>query len=764
MFSRVFLIILSLIIPWFSNAQKVGLVLSGGGAKGLAHIGVIKALEEKEIPIDFIAGTSMGAIVGGLYAAGYSASEIEKVVLSEEFLNWVNGREDPAYNYYFNKREDNPSFVSVDLKLDSTLSATIASNLANDQIINMILAEWLAQASELADYNFDSLFVPLRVMAADIFTQTEVVIKDGTLNEALRASLTVPLFYRPIQVKGRYLYDGGIYNNFPVDVMIEDFNPDVIIGSNVSIKKFEDYPFAEADKLVNNAILFSVLNNSDVGKLREQDIYIEPDLSSFTPFDFNRAKEMIDSGYLATLNHIDKIRTSVAKLKPEEEVEVERENFRKKYKPLSFGGLRFEGISKRQQSYVSRQFNLKKDYLNLEEIKKGYYRLVGQSYFMDIFPNMIYDRELQSYFFELRGKPRRAFKVQLGGAISTRQVSNIFLEGRFYHFNRVLFDHSALFYAGSFYQSAAYRSRISFPLGIQFYLEPELIYNHWDYLGMSDFFINASSPTAILQTDRKYGLNLGFPVGSKFKAVIQASHYNNDNLFGNNRDYISSDTLDRVKLKGYRYAVEISRNSLNRKQYPNSGSRLFLGFDYFLGDEFYEPGNTSVLNVDSEQFHEWYRLKLTAESYFKLGRFSPGYVFETVVTNQPFLTNYTGTLIAAPAFSPNTDSKTLFIQNFRSHSYIAGGLRNVITVARNIELRMEGYVFKAFRKIVEAETQLPGYDNSIEHLSFSAAVGFVYHSPLGPVSLGGNYYDDPETQFTVMLHLGYLLFNKRSWD
>jgi NTE family protein len=301
-------------------------------------------------------------------------------------------------------------------------------------------------------------------------------------------------------------------------------------------------------------------------------------------------------------------------------------------------------------------------------------------------------------------------------------------------------------------------------LGIQFYLEPELIYNHWDYLGMSDFFINASSPTAILQTDRKYGLNLGFPVGSKFKAVIQASHYNNDNLFGNNRDYISSDTLDRVKLKGYRYAIEISRNSLNRKQYPNSGSRLFLGFDYFLGDEFYEPGNTSVLNVDSEQFHEWYRLKLTAESYFKLGRFSPGYIFETVVTNQPFLTNYTGTLIAAPAFSPNTDSKTLFIQNFRSHSYIAGGLRNVITVARNIELRMEGYVFKAFRKIVEAETQLPGYDNSIEHLSFSAAVGFVYHSPLGPVSLGGNYYDDPETQFTVMLHLGYLLFNKRSWD
>lgn len=446
-----------LLLPFAANAQKVGLVLSGGGAKGLAHIGVIKALEEEGIPIDYITGTSMGSIVGGLYSAGYSPAEMERVVLSEEFLNWVNGEEDPDYNFNFNRRQDTPSFLSIDLKLDSTLTTTLASNLANDQIINMILAEWFGQASETASYNFDSLMIPLRVIAADVFTQKEIIIRDGTLNEALRASLTVPLFYRPIRVKGRYLYDGGIYNNFPVDVMIESFNPDVIIGSNVSVKKYNEYPYDEAEQLINNAILFSVLDNSDVSKLREQDFYIEPNLSNFTPFDFDNAREMIDSGYVATKNRIDQIRMQVGTYQTSEEITKKRNNYRAGFKPLIFNKLEFDGISPRKQSYVSKQFKMKNGNLSIEEMKKGYYRLVSQSYFKDIFPNIRYNEDEGGFALELRGRPRHAFKLLLGGAISTRQVSNIFLEGRYYHFNKLLFDHSVLFYAGSFYQSSTLR-------------------------------------------------------------------------------------------------------------------------------------------------------------------------------------------------------------------------------------------------------------------------------------------------------------------
>jgi NTE family protein len=216
------------------RAQKVGLVLSGGGAKGIAHVGLLNALEENEIPIDYVTGTSMGGIVAGCYAAGMSPQQIEEIMMSKEFIGWVTGRLEQGYNYYYNRPDDNPSVLKINLSLDSTFNFNLNSSIANDLSLNFALAEVMAQPSAIAKSNFDSLFVPLRVVAADVFTQTEVILKSGSLSDALRATQTVPFFYSPIKVDNKYLFDGGVYNNFPVDVMQIDFKPDVIIGSNVS--------------------------------------------------------------------------------------------------------------------------------------------------------------------------------------------------------------------------------------------------------------------------------------------------------------------------------------------------------------------------------------------------------------------------------------------------------------------------------------------------------------------------------------------------
>src|SRR4051812_9871141 len=213
-------------------AQKVGLVLSGGGAKGLAHIGVLKALEENNIPVDYIVGTSMGGVIGGMYAAGYSPSEIEKIARTLEFQDWVNGRISGEYQYYYSKREPNASWLSLKLMMDTSFNASLKSDLINDVPMNFALAEMLAHPVAKAKYNFDSLLVPFRCLAADIFTQEAIVLKQGSLAHALRATLTVPFFYRPIKIDGKYLFDGGVYNNFPVDVAREEFHPDLVIGVN----------------------------------------------------------------------------------------------------------------------------------------------------------------------------------------------------------------------------------------------------------------------------------------------------------------------------------------------------------------------------------------------------------------------------------------------------------------------------------------------------------------------------------------------------
>ena len=251
---RLFFTLFLLATGFIVNAQKVGLVLSGGGAKGLAHVGVIKALEENNIPIDYLVGTSMGGIIAGCYAAGYSAAEIEEIMLSDDFNRWVNGKFEKGFNYYYSREEPTSSILSIRLSLDSVFNAAVTSSIASDLSLNFALAEKFAVPSAQAGYDFDSLLVPTRIVAAEIFTQHEEIIKQGSLGNALRATLSVPFFYKPIRYDGKYLFDGGIYNNFPVDVAVEEFQPDVIIGSNVSSKVYNDYPASEDDKLLNSSL------------------------------------------------------------------------------------------------------------------------------------------------------------------------------------------------------------------------------------------------------------------------------------------------------------------------------------------------------------------------------------------------------------------------------------------------------------------------------------------------------------------------------
>jgi NTE family protein len=120
------ILLLFCFISFYAFPQKVGLVFSGGAAKGLAHVGVLKALEENEVPIDYIAGTSMGGIVAGCYAAGMSPSQIEEIFLSKDFLNWVNGRLENGRNYYYHKKEEEPSFLKLNLSLDSSFNLLLS--------------------------------------------------------------------------------------------------------------------------------------------------------------------------------------------------------------------------------------------------------------------------------------------------------------------------------------------------------------------------------------------------------------------------------------------------------------------------------------------------------------------------------------------------------------------------------------------------------------------------------------------------------------
>ena len=747
-------------------AQKVGVVLSGGGAKGIAHVGVLKALEENEIPIDYVVGTSMGGIIGGCYAAGMSPDAIERMILSEDFLGWVNGYPQKSVNYHYSKDEPGPYFLKLNLSLDSTFSLSLNSSLANDVSLNFALAEKMAQAEAIANRNFDSLFVPFRVVASDIFTQSEVILSNGSLSDALRATQTVPFFYNPIRVDGKYLFDGGVYNNFPVDVLQKSFNPDVIIGSNVSSKVFDEYPYKNDDKLINSSLLFMFLDKSNPTDVPLSGVYIQPNLEGYTALDFSQARALIDSGYAQTIRQIKEIKQKTGRTFTCDEMAVKRNAFNNESKPWVFDRITFKTFNSKQRKYIRKIFKVEtKKTLYFKDIRKGYYKLASEPFFSNIYPSMIFNKETGNFALQLTRRAQKNFQVDFGGVLASRDVSNIALGLNYYYFNRVLTHAYVGFQTGSFYKSVIVRTRIDLPYLSQFYIEPEAEFNGWDYSESVDLLQNTDL-TVLKRIDRKVGMHIGKAIGNHIKGEMSIEGFRNRDRFSNKKLFISTDTLDQLTMIGFKAGVSFSINDLNRKQYASYGKAFSLSGHFFQAREDYFPGNTAdPARVRTTKDHQWFKLKATAEHYFSRGWFRPGYFAEAVFSNQPLFTNYFGTIINAPSFFPLQDSRTLVLENFRAFNYVAFGVRNVFAIRRNrLDFRLEAYGFKPLEEIQEGQNQEALRKTALARVYFTGTAGLVFHSPVGPISFSVNYYDDRENKIGALLHVGFLLFRNHSLE
>ncbi len=749
-------------------AQKVALVLSGGGAKGIAHVGVLKALEEHNIPIDYIVGTSMGGIVGGCYAAGMSPLQIEEMILSDDFLRWITGSPEKGYNFHYYSDEISPGFIRLDLSLDSTLSVQFNTSIANDASLNFAITEKMAEASAISRNNFDSLFVPLRVMAADVFSQSQVILKRGSLSDALRATQTVPFFYTPIRVDDKYLFDGGVYNNFPVDVAQQEFKPDVLIGSNVSSKIFKEYPYKDDDKLINRSLLYMLLDKSDPAAIPENGVYIQPNLDGYTSFDFVRAKALIDSGYVQTLRQLDELKMKMPARSGEPSIQSKRETFLKKKQPLAINDLTFRNLNSRQRKYIRRIFNVKADGLEqpltIQEAKKGYFKLITEPYFSNMFPSIRYDTTQSNFQLQLIQRPQKNFQVDFGGAMASRNISNLYLGLDYYYFNNALTHFFIGAQTGSFYKSFMANTRIDLPYLGRFYVQPEVVLSDYDYVEGTDL-LQKTTPTVLRRFDRKAGVRLGWPLGNTIKSTVVFNGFTNKDRYSNTKAFNSLDTLDELSLRGFKTGFILTTSNLDRKQYASAGKSISLSAFYFDVHEDYVPGTTSLNDLPFERNHQWFRVRATVEQYFNRGTFRPGYYAEAVFSNQPFFQNYFGTIVNTPGFFPIQDSRTLILENFRSPNYLALGARNVIVIRpRKLDLRLEGYVFKPLDYVQQGINQEAYKNGDLTTVFFAGTAGLVYHSLVGPISLSANYYDDEENKFGVLFHVGFLLFNKHTLE
>ncbi len=753
----------------YGKAQKVGLVLSGGGAKGLAHIGTLKALEENQIPIDYITGTSMGGIVGAMYAAGYSPAQIEQIALSGDFQDWVTGKYKSDYSFYFQKNGATPSMLAAKLSIDTSLVLSFRPNLVNDIPLNFALLELFSQASAIAKDNFDQLFVPYRCMASDVLSQKSLTVSKGSLAEAVRATMTVPFVYRPIKLDNKYVFDGGLYNNFPADIMKTEFKPDFIIGANVSSKTFNEYP-KDDDKVMNRFLVYMFLSKSDSTLVGKNGVYIQPNLVDFSVTNFSPVAALIKRGYDATIADMENIKKAVARRVTTQELIEKRLAFNKRKPNLVFSNITVSGVNSQQRKYIERLFKSDQSTFNLADIKRGYYKLVADETFEAVYPKISYHSETDSYDFEIVAQPKKSFKIDFGGNISSRPISNVYLGLQYNYLNRKAYTFGANFFSGRFYESAQVSGRIDYPSGLPLYLAAELTYNHWNYYNTSQIFIENPHPTYIEQADRKIDLKLGLPLNQNARITLSTAFINNADSYSPTGSFSVGDVLDRTVFNGWKASLLFEKNSLNRKQYADRGHSFYFSINYSTGKENYSPGNiyraipafSSILD-EERKFRDWGQIKISDEHYFfHTKKYSLGYLAEGVISNQPRFFNYQSTLLASTAFYPLQDSKSLFLKNFRATSYAAGGLKNVFKFKRNFDLRLEAYLFVPYKEFKLINLQNVDYEDAFSKWHYAGTAALVYHTPVGPISFSYNLYDDPVKRNGVLLHLGYLIYNKRS--
>jgi len=197
------LILISVLFSFSVQAQRVVLVLSGGGSRGAAHIGVIKALEENHIPINYIVGTSIGAIIGGLYAIGYTPAEMEDFIASDSFNRLISGTLSEQNIYFFRKEDQNASWIAFDFNLKKKLSSLLPTNLISPYEMDFKFLEIFSPASAVMNYNFDNCLIPYRCVAADVDSSKSVVLRNGDLTSAIRGSMSIPFVFKPITINGR---------------------------------------------------------------------------------------------------------------------------------------------------------------------------------------------------------------------------------------------------------------------------------------------------------------------------------------------------------------------------------------------------------------------------------------------------------------------------------------------------------------------------------------------------------------------------------
>ena len=759
------LFLLFLLLPPI-HAQKVGLVLSGGGAKGLTHIGIIRALEENGIPIDYIAGTSMGAIVGSLYAMGYSPDEMEALLKSDDFKRWYSGNVEEKYIYYFKKNPPTPEFINIRISLKDSLKNVkpqfLPTSIVDPIQMNIVFLQLFGQATAASKANFDSLYIPFRCIASDVYNKRPLILKKGDLGDAVRASMSFPAMFKPIEIDSILAYDGGIYNNFPVNVMRDTFHPDIIIGSAVSAN-----PGKPKEGDIMGQLENMIMQKTDYSLPDSLGILMTFKYDDVNLMDFQRFDELHDIGYKRAIEMMDSIKSRIHRRITPEQVKVKRLAYKSNLPDFLFKRFNITGAIEQQKQYIQKEFHENdSDVFTMEDVKRAYFRLLSDNIISEIIPHAVYNEKDQTYDLNLQVKMEANLSVRVGGNVSSSGSNQVYFGASYQNLNYYSKEFNFDGQLGRVYNNVQLAARIDFPTKLPTSYKFIASISTFDYFKEAKFFSNKDNPAFNKKREEFVKLKVSLPFLSRKKAEFGMGIARmEDRYFQTNIIDFSETKHDESTYSIFGGSIVLEGSTLNARQFATQGSREKMAAQIFTGTEHFRSGVSKVTKGTPEPYKKvqsWLQVSYQNETYHKVSpKFTLGAYLEAYYSSRNFSNNYTATLMQAGEFTPTAHSKVTYNEAFRANQYAGVGTMPIYQLSESFQLRGEFYGFIPIFPIKKDEYGQAYYGKAFTKFEYLGEISLVFQLSFGSISAYVNHYSSPSNDWNVGLTLGWQLFNSR---
>lgn len=741
------------------SPQAVGLVLSGGGAKGIAHIGVIQALEDNNIPIDYITGTSMGAIVGGLYACGYTPAEMMELIKSKGFSYWSSGKIDPKLTYYYATAEPTPALVHFNLgggdnSGSSSSPSILPTSLINPLPMNFAFMDLFAAYTAQCGGNFNNLFVPLRTVTSNVYSKHKVVLDSGSLGDAVRASMSFPLVFRPIEIDSVLVYDGGIYDNYPFNVMHTDFAPDIMIGSNVSGpdgKPKSNDLFQQLEDLI--------IQNNDYSMPAAWGVSMNVPVRMFGILDFEKADTIYKIGYNTAMQMMDSIKSRVtARIDPDVR-SLRRRVFKSRTPYVRFDSVSVAGASRSQNEYIRYLFTHNSpDTFGLSRAKDSYYRAITPGKLENLVPQAVYNDSTGLFDLRMKATVKDNIRVGFGGYISSSTSSMLFFSGGYNTMSFNSLDASLNAWIGQSYLAGLLNARINLLTAVPSSLKLRIGATRQKFYENDHIFFKDNTPVSITHTEAYAQLIYSMGISRRGKLDIEGGFgHLLDRFFPNNRSDFSAGNRDKAVRNLAQISAAYDYSTLDNLSYPTSGAAYKVKVMGVKGRYHYHPaplpgGSAERANMTFGQ------IEASASNYFGIGRsFVLGTEFNVLLSTRKLLSTYNSSIVLAPAFNPTPASYNSFNPALRANSYLTGGIIPIWKLTSTLQIRGAFHTFLPLRKIMDNPDMTPRYGKIFANPQFFGETAFAVTLPFATLSAYANYTSYPARNWNFGISLGIFI-------